>query len=218
MEFKAPQLLLATVAALALGAMTPTLAADYDTPPADAAHNWDGFYMGIGVAGQGTGIDFADIGKKGDLDIDGRRAGLSGIAGFNYTSGGWLLGVEGSFGSIGFDKTKDITGLGRVKAKSDWLGTMQVRGGYAFDDLLLYGTAGLALQDLEFNSSLGGKFDKTLTGTVVGIGAEYALSDSWAMRAEALAVGFRNDATLNGTKRKFDFADGIVRVGVTHQF
>lgn len=218
MNFKTMFMISGVVGSLVLGTASAVSAADLEQPVLDADHNWEGLYAGIGVSGQGSGIDFANVGKKGDLDISGKRAGVSGIAGYNYMAGSWLLGIEGSVGSVGFDKTKVVTGLGNVKAKSDWMATMQFRGGYAFDDLLLYGTVGLALQDLEFNSSLGGKYDKTLAGAVVGIGAEYALSDTWAILTEGLALTFKDDATLNGSKRKFDFADGIVRVGLTHQF
>jgi outer membrane immunogenic protein len=218
MNFKRPYLFCATAMTLMMGQVPTVYAADYEQPAAEAERSWEGFYAGVGVSGQGSGIDFANVGKKGDLDIKESGASISGIIGYNYMAGNWLLGVEGSLGSVGFDKTQAITGLGNVKAQSDWLATMQLRGGYAFDSLLLYGTAGLALQDLEMSSSLGGKYDETLAGAVVGVGAEFAMSDSWAIRAEALALTFQDDATLNGSKRKFDFADGIVRVGLTHQF
>jgi outer membrane immunogenic protein len=203
-----------------LAMIAPASAADPEVAPvfADDTQNWEGFYVGVGVSAMGSGIDIGGVGKKGDLDIDASRAGISGIAGYNYMAGNWLLGLEGSISSVGLDKTSAVTGLGNVNIQSDWLATMQLRGGYAFDDLLLYGTAGLALQDLELSSSLGGKYDKTLKGAVFGVGAEYAMSDSWAIRAEALAMTFNDDAKLNGSKRKFDFADGLVRVGITHKF
>jgi opacity protein-like surface antigen len=84
--------------------------------------------------------------------------------------------------------------------------------------VLLYGTAGLAVTDLKLSSSLGGKYDKNLAGLVVGVGGELALSDNWSMRAEGLAYSFKDEATLNGAKRKFDFGDAVIRVGLTHQF
>jgi opacity protein-like surface antigen len=53
---------------------------------------------------------------------------------------------------------------------------------------------------------------------ILGVGGEFAISDSWTMRAEGLAYAFEDEATLNGNKKKFDFGDAVVRVGLTHQF
>lgn len=152
------------------------------------------------------------------MDIKDKGASISGIAGYNFMAGDWLLGVEGSIASVGLDKTSALTGLGNVRAQSDWLGTVQLRSGYAFDSVLLYGTAGVALTDIELSSSLGGKYDETVGGLVVGVGAELALSDNWSARAEALAYSFKDKARLNGVDRKFDFGDAVVKVGFTRKF
>jgi outer membrane immunogenic protein len=218
MTLKTSILFSATLATLAMGLLQPVFAADVDQPFADTGHNWEGFYAGVGFGAGGAGVDFAGIGSKGKTEIDDKGATVAGIAGYNYMAGDWLLGVEGSFGTVGLNKSVAVAGLGNVRAKSDWLGTMQLRGGYTFDNVLLYGTAGLAITDLELSSSLGGKYNKTKTGLVVGVGGEFALSDNWTARAEALAYSFQDEATLNGAKRKFDFGEGVVRVGFTRKF
>jgi outer membrane immunogenic protein len=205
-------------AAMMMGLLAPAWAADADAPFADPGHDWEGFYAGVGFGAGGAGIDFAGIGKTGKTEIDGKGATFSGIVGYNYMAGDWLLGVESSVGTVGLNKTRAVTGLGNVRAQSDWLGTMQLRGGYAFDSVMLYGTAGLAVTDLQLKSSLGGKYDKTVAGLVVGVGGEFALSDNWTARAEALAYTFHDDAKLNGAKKKFDFGDAVVKVGFTRKF
>jgi outer membrane immunogenic protein len=218
MNFKTPLLVCTAIATVWIGCVPQAYAADYDQPVVDAGHNWEGFYAGVGLGGGGAGIDFAGVGSKNKLDIEDKGASLSGIAGYNFVAGSWLFGLEGSIATVGLDKSAALTGLGTVKTESDWLGTMQLRGGYTFDNVLLYGTAGLAVTDLKLSSSLGGKYDKNLAGLVVGVGGELALSDNWSMRAEGLAYSFKDEATLNGAKRKFDFGDAVIRVGLTHQF
>jgi outer membrane immunogenic protein len=218
MNFKTSYLVCATVAATLIGGVPHAMAADADQPFADTGHNWEGFYAGVGLGAGGVGVDFDGIGGKDTFDITDKGASLSGIAGYNFVADGWLLGVEGSLASVGLDKSAALSGLGTVRAQSDWLGSVQLRGGYAFDNVLLYGTAGLAITDVQLSSSLGGKFDKNLTGLVLGVGGEFAISDSWTMRAEGLAYAFEDEAKLNGSKKKFDFGDAVVRVGLTHQF
>jgi outer membrane immunogenic protein len=218
MTFKTLSVITPVAALLALALLAPVQAADADAPFADAGHDWEGFYAGVGFGAGGAGVDFAGIGKKGKTDLDGKNANIAGIVGYNYMAGDWLLGVESTFGSVGLNKKSAVAGLGDITAKSDWVGTMQLRGGYAFDSLMLYGTAGLAITDIDLRSSLGGKFNKTVAGMVVGVGSEFALSDSWSARAEVLGYSFRNEGTFNGAKKKFDFGEGVVRVGVTHKF
>lgn len=218
MTFKTLSLFTASAAVLMTGLLAPAQAADADAAFADKGHDWEGFYAGIGFGAGGAGVDFDGIGKKGVTDLDSTKANIAGIVGYNFMADGWLLGVESSLGSVGLNKKKAVPGLGDITAKSDWVGTMQLRGGYAFDNVMLYGTAGLAITDLEMRSSLGGKYDKTVAGLVVGVGGEFALSDNWTARAEALGYAFSDEGTFNGTKKKFDFGEGVVRVGITHKF
>ncbi len=218
MTFKTLSLFTLTAAVLMMGVLAPAQSADADAPIPDKGHDWEGFYAGVGFGAGGAGVDFRGIGSKGKTDIDGKNANISGIIGYNFMADGWLLGVESSIGTVGLDKKKAVAGLGDVTAQSDWVGTMQLRGGYAFDSVMLYGTAGLAVTDLELKSSLGGKYNKTVAGLVVGVGGEFALSDNWTARAEALGYSFQDDAKLNATKRKFDFGEGVVRVGITRKF
>ncbi len=218
MNFKTSLLVCFTMGAAMVGSLPGAGAADFEQPVATADHNWEGFYAGVGLGAGGVGVDFDGIGSKNKLDIEDQGASLSGIAGYNFVAGSWLFGLEGTIASVGVDKSAALTGLGTVKAQSDWLGTLQLRGGYTFDNLLLYGTAGLAVTDVKLSSSLGGKFDKNLAGLVLGVGGELALSDSWTMRAEGLAYTFSDEATLNGVKKKFDFGDAVIRVGLTHKF
>jgi outer membrane immunogenic protein len=194
-------------------------AADYETDQS-GKHDWEGLYFGGAADFSKSGVDISGIGKKGDIDIEEKKKVIGGtaIAGYNFSSGPWVFGAEGTLGTMNLKETKAIAGLGNFKAESDWIATMGLRGGYAFDNLLVFGTIGLAYADLEASSSLGGKFDKKVPGAVIGIGAEYAFDDNWSARAELLGYALRGKATLNGSKRDLDLGHGVARLGVTYKF
>ena len=136
---------------------------------------------------------------------------LSGIA-------PWLEIYQADINSSGFDESKAIAGLGTLSANANWYGSLRLRGGYTWDRLMLYGTAGLALADLEIKSSLGGKNSSVQTGLAFGIGAEYAIDDKWTARAEALTYSFNEDVTLAGKKQDVDFGHATIRLGATRKF
>jgi outer membrane immunogenic protein len=195
----------------------PATAADYGAPEAQT-YDWQGFYAGVAGGAGGTGIDFRGIGPDGQTDIDDKKFTVAAIAGYNFTSGPWLLGVEGDFGRMGFDKTAAVPGLGNISATSNWEASMGLRGGYAFDRFLLYSKAGVAFSDLKVSSSLGGSSDKWRTGFMLGVGTEYAVADDWLIRGELTAYVFRSDVNIAGNNREFDLGEGVARVGLTHKF
>lgn len=102
-----------------------------------------------------------------------------------------MLGVESD---IAFGKIDGTFDAGCCTVKIDKLGTLRVRAGYAFDNILVYGTGGLAWATTDnqyFFSILNS--DRPFLGWAGGIGVEYALSNLWSVKAEYLRIKF--DAT-----------------------
>ncbi len=65
--------------------------------------------------------------------------------------------------------------------------------GAAFDQVLLYGTGGLALADAKLGASVLGvgiSDSKTLTGWTVGAGVEWMFMPRWSVKAEYLYRSF----------------------------
>jgi outer membrane immunogenic protein len=184
----------------------------------DQNYDWQGLYLGLAAAGVGSGIDVRGIGKKGDLDLKDNGFGMAAIAGYNFTSGPWVWGVEGQAASAGLKKKGVITGLGNVSVQSNYVTSLALRGGYAWDNFLLYGKVGAAVTGIKISSSLGGSSNKTRLGSVIGVGGEYAIKENWSVRAEALAYTFRDEPVLAGSKQKIDLGKGVVQVGVTMKF
>ena len=135
--------------------------------------------------------------------------------------GGWVFGVEGDFDwqgisgssssafctSILFSSTPGSTAAGlSCKTASNWLGTLRARFGYAWDRVLVYGTAGgaganveTALTGLPYQSS-------PVFGWTVGGGIEVAVAEHWTFKAEYLFVDLANAACNHGNSCGYDVA------------
>jgi opacity protein-like surface antigen len=125
--------------------------------PTPIAFNWSGFYFG-GHGGWGFASgDFAD------------GAVIGGQVGVNWQYGGFVVGFEGGASFADFGSINSVT-------------TGLVRGGYAFDRFLVYGAAGLGVEEL-----------KTLVGWVAGGGVEYAILNNWTVGIEYLHYDFADD-------------------------
>lgn len=144
---------LAILSGAALAADLPT----FSPPPPPApmlsttpiAYNWSGFYVGAHGGwgwGSGNGID------------DGFVVG--GQIGVNWQFNNFVLGAEGDGSFVDW---------GDVSA----IGTVRLRGGFAFDRFLAYGTGGAAI----------GEDD---VGWVAGGGVEFAVTDNLSAGVEYL--------------------------------
>lgn len=161
-----------------------------------------------------------------DLTSDETTFTGGALFGFNWQRDHLVLGLEGDINYVGFgdSETRDrgalLDGLfneqpGTISAShklsygADWYGTLRGRMGYAADNLLIYGTGGLAYGDMEANSkfeasagaesgSWKGSADAINWGWTLGVGAEYGI-DNWSFGAEYLYVDLGTvDWTSNG--------------------
>jgi len=151
------------VAALALAA--PARAQDFYQP------------AGPGFAGvEVGGLLGAAVGGSGGVSTTGVAAG--GYAGFSLQNGPIVGGVEGDV------MPAAISGSGlNGKLSQNWLTSLRARGGYAFGNILAYGTIGPAWASSSFERN-GFTYDKALTGYAVGAGAEVAIMKGVTARAE----------------------------------
>ena len=199
------------VAATSVAANAADMSMPYKAAPvAQSVYNWTGFYLG-GTAGGG-------IANSSHLDADGFEAGntkfqeafgaIGLTAGYNYQISHTVLGIEGDFNWASVDKTtqlaNDTEGLGSTRFQMDQFATLRGRAGLAFDQTLIYATAGLAFGHIHNTTSFGettfaqASEDKWKTGLAVGAGLEFALSHNWTLKGEYMLMEFANsDATIN---------------------
>lgn len=205
---------------IALG-MAPAFAADavMEEPPAPAApmetppvNTWSGPYAGVtlgyGFAGQ------TDVGDPAlEIETDGFLA--HGFAGYQMQNGNFVYGLEGDVGYGGYKGDN----LG-VESKAGLDGSLRARLGVAVTpDILLYGTAGGALQNNEITDAVGNSDSNTHLGWTAGAGADVKITEQVFGRVEYRYTDFGSkDYNLGGTNFEADSRDHRVMFGVGMKF
>jgi len=181
------KILLTTTALIALG-MAPARAADMAARPytkapaaAIAINNWTGFYIGAmgGYAQQNS----SNVGLLGEMS--GGFAG--GTLGYNWQSGPLVLGIEADAAWADVGASLD----GVISSRIRDMGTVRGRVGYAFDQVLIYGTGGYAWADNRL-TILAVPDSKVHSGWTVGAGVEVMFAPKWSVKTEYLFRSFES--------------------------
>jgi outer membrane immunogenic protein len=241
----------------ALAAASPTLAADLPQAPpplpqAPAAYvpaplpvyDWAGVYVGINggyafgnsnwsaTPGFGSGV----LGS-GNFNTSGGLVG--GTVGANFQSGQFVFGLEADLDWTdiqGSTTASDCTAAaapaatGTCQTSNDWLGTVRGRVGYAFDRVLVYGTAGGAFGDVKSSFTAPGvatiSTDSTEWGWTAGLGVEVGITPNITAKVEYLYVDLSSGAlscpaaTCGGAvvSVPVSFDASLVRAGLNFKF
>ena len=213
--------LLTAVSLVVLG-MAPALAADlpartYTKAPVAAApiYNWTGFYIGAmgGYASEDNSTN--SFNRKGGF--------AGGTLGYNFQSGDVVFGVEADAAWADVSNTTTVLGVTGKAEIRDW-GTVRGRIGYAFGQVLLYGTGGYAWADNRITFSVPGfsvSDSHVHSGWTVGGGLEYMFAPHWSLKGEYLYKSFGNENytfPLLGTGTTGTTNFHTVQVGVNYHF
>ena len=223
--------------------------------PVATVYDWGGGYVGInggyafGQSEWGSDpLNPSGLSSTGNFHVNGGLVG--GTAGVSGQFGAWVLGVEGDLDWQGLSGTSGsafctslITSTAinaapaglSCKTQSNWIGTVRARAGYAWDRVLLYGTAGIAGANVQ--TGLSGLPPQTnfVVGWTAGAGLEWAFAENWTMKVEYLFVDLNNAVCNHGYSCGYDAAatlttgalnstssvklnENIVRIGVNFKF
>jgi outer membrane immunogenic protein len=134
--------------------------------------------------------------------------------GYNFQASHFVGGaeVDSMFGSI-------RTGsLGAPSFNQSYLSSARVKAGYVFGDIPGYGTVGWAYSTVNYEDPLASQ-NKTITGSVFGFGAEYALTRNVSVRAEYLRYDFGNaDYSTTYSSRQIYTDTNLLRAGASVHF
>lgn len=164
------------------------------------------------------------------------------MIGYNWQHESLVLGVEADINYVGFseDRSRDfgdlrdvlpiesddpITGSSDLSFDANWFGTIRGRLGFAADNLLFYGTGGLAYGHMEASADVqvgdgdetarySASTDTTNWGWTVGGGMEYGI-DNWSVGIEYLYVDLGSaewDADVRGEFGDGDIADVVADI------
>jgi outer membrane immunogenic protein len=189
------------------------LAADLSRPlPPPPVWSWSGFYVGVngGYGWSGDPVIFGGpIGVRTNPS-----GGLFGVqAGYNWQwTPEWVFGVETDIDGADIFGSQRVSAFGLVGTTDPFaivaqqrvgvLGTLRGRVGYALDDVLLYGTGGLAYGRTELATSVTDVFagqtcgpagfcaaassTQWMVGWAAGVGFDWAFLPRWTFRTEYL--------------------------------
>jgi outer membrane immunogenic protein len=167
------------------------------------AYSWAGPYLGGNIGYSWGSVD------NNPTKPSGFEGGVQG--GYNWQTGPFVFGVEGDIQATGADDT-----FAPWKFSNPWFGTLRGRAGYAFSNILFYGTAGLAFGELR-GETFGLSESHTNAGWTAGVGAEFGLAQNWSAKIEYLYVDLANsNFSITGASNGYRF--GTVRAGVNYHF
>ena len=201
------------IAALALalvGLSVPARAADYYGQRAPYTvqqplngYSWAGPYLGGAI-----GYQWGDISNH-VAEPSGVNGGVQG--GYNWQFGEFVLGAEADIQLSGASDT-----FAAWKFSNPWFGTLRGRAGFAMNNILIYGTGGLAFGNVRaevFNLTE----NHSAAGWTLGAGAEIGMTPNWTAKAEFLYVNLNdNRFALTGLPNGYQFS--VFRLGANYKF
>ncbi|MGP0093052.1 MAG: outer membrane protein [Xanthobacteraceae bacterium] len=157
--------------------------------------SWTGCYLGAQAgyaSGRSAFSDPIDNPPLFGATVNTQGGLVGGQAGCNYQfMGGWVAGLEAAdaWASINGTSTDVFFGSKNEHAKTDQLGSLTGRLGFAADRLLIYGKGGVAWANsvYDVNSTLlASDFNGSSmrTGWTAGGGVEWALAAGWSAKIE----------------------------------
>ncbi|MGN6114568.1 MAG: outer membrane protein [Nitrobacter sp.] len=167
------------------------------------AYSWAGPYLGANL-----GYAWGSV-ENSATKPDGVFGGAQ--AGYNWQNGQFVFGLEGDIQASAADDT-----FAPWKFSNPWFGTVRGRLGYAFNNVLVYGTGGHAFGELRAET-FGLSESHTNAGWTLGVGAEFGIYQNWTAKVEYLYVDLSSsNFSITGAPNSYQF--GLVRAGVNYHF
>jgi outer membrane immunogenic protein len=201
--------LIAGAATAAVLAVSPALAADMRVVPLPGPYvvppppSWTGGYVGLNVGYQFGKVDNLPLRPNGVL------GGIQG--GYNWQTGQFVLGAETDLQLSSADDT-----FAPYQFSNPWFGTLRARAGWAFSNVLVYATGGLAYGKSRLTFA-GLTETYTDVGWTGGGGVEVGLTPHWSAKVEYLYFDLGNQSyVLTGANN--GLTSSLLRFGVNYRF
>jgi len=166
-------------------------------------YNWGGLYAGLNVGYEWAHVTSSSINPSGVFG--------GGQVGYNWQNGQFVFGAETDIQASAADDT-----FAPWKFSNPWFGTLRGRAGVALNNVMFYGTGGLAYGGLTGQKN-GLDESKTLVGWTGGVGMEVGFNQKWSAKAEYLYMDLGDRAySITGMSNNFD--SNLLRLGVNYRF
>jgi outer membrane immunogenic protein len=233
------QFILTTAAILAAGSAS---AADLGAraamapAPAFAQTTWGGLYVGAFAGGTYSRPNVvggsATETYVNDLHVSDAKLGglVGGAVGYNWQSGAFVYGLEADLAGVFGSKSCSDSGCDYGSSRTNYVGTVRARAGYAFDKALVYLTAGYAGVGTKdgYNDCTGCRPSRGVSvnnyhnGLALGGGVEYAFDTHFSVKAEALQI-LTERKTGSASANGYDYRVGsqanqtILKIGLNYR-
>ena len=232
----------------------PASAADVSVP---TGVEWSGFYAGVNAGaamssgdltsateytdtGYFDGSSVTSIDKAGKADYDETSFTGGGQIGYNFQHDNLVIGVEGDLNYLGLNTSDSASAVYPCCAPDsftvkqdlsvDWLATARGKLGVAVNQVLLYGTGGLAFGNVDHHGHFSDTFEPysfdsgscsgVRTGWTAGAGIEWMMVENASLKLEYLYYDLGSvsaGSTVPGYDNKFhneaDVSGSIIRAG-----
>ena len=190
-------------------------------------YDWSGFYTGATADYVASFKATGDLANSAAKMLNPRGNGFNGslYAGFNKQFDSLVVGTESdlTLGRISDSRTySDKTGSATVKFNQDVSGSVRLRVGYAFNDILVFATSGIAISQAKLGAAIkitgysaSANDTRIYTGYTVGGGLEYGLTTNLIARTEYRFTQYEK-ASYNTIKFGMDVQE--VRAGMAYKF
>lgn len=183
-----------------------------------------------GDPGYGTGDTLQLYPELSNVLSGGNKQDLSGAfggaqIGYNLQYSSFVIGAVADISAADFDGDTANIAIGdggdfSVSSKVDWFGTIRGRAGLAWDEVLFYGTGGLAYGRVKTSydysvdgDDYSGSTSATKWGWTVGGGIEFALTRNITLGTEYLYVDLGKSDVIDDS-RQVDYVDHVNGGGV----
>jgi outer membrane immunogenic protein len=191
----------ATGAAVAADLQRPSY---YSSTAPLSSYGWTGPYLGGNI-----GYEWGTTSNNPTRPA-GVAGGLQG--GYNWQTGQFVFGGEADIQVSG---ANDL--FAPWKFSNPWFGTVRARGGAAFGNFLVYGTAGFAFGGLQAQTLGLVSESHAGIGWTAGVGVEAGLTQNLSAKAEYLFIDLAsNNYALTGTSN--GLSASLLRMGVNYHF
>lgn len=184
------------------------------------AFDWSGFYIGI-MGGYGWS-NSATVGGIAVTDANLNGGFVGGTVGYNFQMGQFVVGIETDAAWSDINHTENVLGLVTFEDKIQSFGSVTARGGFAVDNILIYGKGGYAWLDNQISASALGitaSESHFHNGWTIGGGVEYAFLGSWSVKGEYMFARYFNEtylAALGGVTLAADV--NTFKAGINYRF
>jgi outer membrane immunogenic protein len=176
----------------------------YTAPAPLSAYSWAGPYLGATL-----GYEWGEV-DNNPTRPSGVAGGLEG--GFNWQHGNFVYGGEADINLSAADDT-----FAPWQFTNPWFGTVRGRAGVAVNNVLIFGTAGLAYGGLTANTAGNLSESHAAFGWVAGGGVEVGFTPHWSAKAEWLYLDLA-DHNFTVTGANNGLAANLLRLGVNYRF